>query len=405
MERLNNSDLQQQLSGEQYEKVRTHLEKMLVSAPFIHSQRSRSFLKYVVEEHLDGRCSQIKERNIAVDVFGKSENFDPQEESIVRVAAGDVRKRLSLAYQYDFGDGIQIELPVGSYCPHFNIVPLNLQPSADPPVTLIPGQKPKYKYLIWLSILGSLAGLFVAAISFALLRIEQPINQVWNSFSGYKQPVLLVLPTPLVLEAKYPEKWSSAQSNQPLAFDEFKPRGGSYTGIGASLGAARFAEQLTKRNQQFTLRFGKNTSYPDIQQAPSILLGGSSSHIGMQMTSTLRFRVVDEPQTSQIVDSQDSTPHSWIIQKNLPSGKEQEGYALITMIRKTDSGFPILIVAGLGPADTQAGVQFITDDDALRNFSRLGKTNWANRNFQIVLHEWIYEGFPDKSSIVSWNIW
>jgi hypothetical protein len=79
MERANISDFQQQLSADRCEKVRTHLGKILVSAPFSHSQRSRSFVQYGVEEHLEGRCSQIKGRNIAVDVFGKSENCELAE--------------------------------------------------------------------------------------------------------------------------------------------------------------------------------------------------------------------------------------------------------------------------------------------------------------------------------------
>ncbi len=48
-----------------------------------------------------------------MDVFGKDESFDPQEESIVCVRAGEVGRRLLQAYQKSFDDDIQIELLVG----------------------------------------------------------------------------------------------------------------------------------------------------------------------------------------------------------------------------------------------------------------------------------------------------
>jgi hypothetical protein len=70
--------------------VRVHLDHLLASQAFSGSKRSQEFLRYVVEEALVGRGSQIKERNIATDVFGKGAGFSSQSESIVRVNASEV---------------------------------------------------------------------------------------------------------------------------------------------------------------------------------------------------------------------------------------------------------------------------------------------------------------------------
>ncbi len=56
---------------ERSEQIRAHLNKLLASAAFAGSQRSREFLRYVVEETLAGRGDVIKERTIAMDVFGR----------------------------------------------------------------------------------------------------------------------------------------------------------------------------------------------------------------------------------------------------------------------------------------------------------------------------------------------
>src|SRR5271170_3425148 len=99
--------------------VRSHLEHLLASQAFAGSRRSQEFLRYVVEETLVGRGHQIKERNIATDVFGKGEDFSSQSESIVRVNASEVRRRLRTAYESGSGEGILIDLPLGSYQPVF----------------------------------------------------------------------------------------------------------------------------------------------------------------------------------------------------------------------------------------------------------------------------------------------
>ena len=100
--------------------VRAQLERILLSAPFRNSKRYPAFLRYVVEQELSGASSELKERTIAIDVFGKDPYYDPAADPVVRISAGEVRKRLAQYYQ-EVADPAQlrIELPVGSYRPEF----------------------------------------------------------------------------------------------------------------------------------------------------------------------------------------------------------------------------------------------------------------------------------------------
>lgn len=416
-----------QLSGEQREKIRAHLARILESPHFAHSYRSRSFLKYVVEECLEGRSFQIKERNIAIDVFGKGEDFDPQEESIVRVGAGDVRRRLSQTYPSNYNDGIQIELPVGSYCPRFNIEASSSAPSgaatSNPPLpdyassnSILPEEMaelserslkqtaflhPKGSFLTF----ASLCLLVIAAGSFFFFQREKPIDRIWNSFKDPQHPTLLVLPTPQVQTVKTLEAPDLSETSHPASYEISTPQTGDYTGIGASIAAARVAEQLSKRNQPFTLRLGKDTAYVDIQNGPVVLFGAFSCEIGMQLVSSLRFRPVEGKEMNQIVDTEDPAHRFWSAPSKPLLKSKHDGYSLITMLHQPYSPYPLLIIAGLTPADTQAASLFITSDDALKSFSQMSKSDWRKKNFQIVLHQSIYSGSPDKSSVVAATSW
>src|ERR1017187_822902 len=113
--------------------VLEHLDGICASPFFISSKRCQQFLRYVVLETLEGRGERIKERNIAHEVFGKGSNFEPGEYSLVRVKAGELRKRLSDYYESAPEHDLRIELPVGSYVPrihNFNAPP----PPVDPDV-------------------------------------------------------------------------------------------------------------------------------------------------------------------------------------------------------------------------------------------------------------------------------
>ena len=74
----------------------------------------------MVEQELNGASSELKERTIAIDVFGKDPYYDPAVDPVVRISAGEVRKRLAQYYQeFADPDQLRIELPVGSYRPEF----------------------------------------------------------------------------------------------------------------------------------------------------------------------------------------------------------------------------------------------------------------------------------------------
>ncbi|MBI1788193.1 MAG: PD40 domain-containing protein, partial [Acidobacteria bacterium] len=100
--------------------VRSQLEKILASPRFVHSERLKRFLRYVVEEGLAGRGENLKEYTLALAVFDKDESHDTSQDPIVRVEARRLRARLKEYYETDGRkDPLRIELPKGSYAPAF----------------------------------------------------------------------------------------------------------------------------------------------------------------------------------------------------------------------------------------------------------------------------------------------
>ncbi len=107
------------------EQVNQTLASILADNRFNASPQMSAFLKYIIEQTLDGHASRIKAYTIAVDALGKSDDFDPQTNPSVRVLAKRLRDTLGQYYDGDPKVEIKICLKPGSYVPQFEVFESN----------------------------------------------------------------------------------------------------------------------------------------------------------------------------------------------------------------------------------------------------------------------------------------
>jgi hypothetical protein len=120
--------------GPSPERVRAALEELLGWQGIARSPQLAELLRYVVEKTLNGEGAAIKAYSIAVDVFGRPAEFDPQSDPIVRVQARRLRTLLEQFYAGGSGTtDVQIHLPLGRYVPEFTSVePRVVEPEPPP---------------------------------------------------------------------------------------------------------------------------------------------------------------------------------------------------------------------------------------------------------------------------------
>ena len=83
----------------QREAILTALERLLAWPEISRSPQLGRFLAYIVRRTLEGNEQSIKAYSIAVDVFGRAADFDPQADPIVRVQARRLRALLDDYYR------------------------------------------------------------------------------------------------------------------------------------------------------------------------------------------------------------------------------------------------------------------------------------------------------------------
>lgn len=105
---------------EEQKKLLESLTRVLENGLATASDRQRRLIQYLVTEELEGRGDRLKAFSIATDVLGRSADFNPQTDSIVRVEMGRIRQALKLYYAtIGTNDLVQIKFEKGSYRPKF----------------------------------------------------------------------------------------------------------------------------------------------------------------------------------------------------------------------------------------------------------------------------------------------
>jgi hypothetical protein len=102
------------------EAERAEVDAIVSSGVFGRTNNLVRFLTFVCEKYFEGAIDEIKEYSIAVHALGRPESFDPQLDTIVRVTAHALRKRLEDYYRSAGADhSVHICLPPGHYVPKF----------------------------------------------------------------------------------------------------------------------------------------------------------------------------------------------------------------------------------------------------------------------------------------------
>ena len=98
------------------ESIRAQLARILRSQLFSNAPSLIRLLRHVVEHTLEGNAGELKEYSLGVEVFDRGESFDPRTDTIVRVQARMLRRKLKEYYEAEGRvDPIVIELPKGHY--------------------------------------------------------------------------------------------------------------------------------------------------------------------------------------------------------------------------------------------------------------------------------------------------
>jgi hypothetical protein len=175
-------------------EVRKAVDRIVSSAEFRTSKRCQEFLRFVVEQSLDGRQPRVKERTIGIAVFGRDPGYDTHDDAIVRVKANEIRKKLALYYGGEgAGEALRIDIPAGSYIAEFSAP--HEAPAPPAPAPAIPRRRSLSRWIFGVAALP-----LVAAGVFLALRHSgsTTLDRFWAPALESPRPVVICIGHPVV---------------------------------------------------------------------------------------------------------------------------------------------------------------------------------------------------------------
>jgi hypothetical protein len=409
--------------------VLQELGRILSSRQFKSADRCKQFLQYVVLNKLDGQTQRLKERTIGVEVFQRPPGYATGDDPVVRVQAGEVRRRLEQYYhETPQSSELRIELPVGSYSPafHWGSSP-GLWKLQEQPVS--PVRSPAPSWIRGLKAASLVAiGIFVALAVNALYNAPHRAataktlpEQFWGPAIASHQPILICLANErdnpsevLALHSSQggsptsqPDTGSSepsepfdpvekVTSGDDAVFPEIVPAADASVAVVLS----GLFGRLDKPSQ---LRIGAAATYEDLRSFPSAVIGGFDNRWSMQLVSNLHFALLWN-HGQYMIREQAAGGRVWTTRLG-PHGETEEDFAIVGRLIDSKTGQFTVIVAGIGPRGTQAAGEFVTSSHNLEEGLAGAPAEWQNRNLEVLLQTTVTDSVAGPPRVIATYAW
>jgi hypothetical protein len=408
--------------------------RLILSSPVFHgSKRCQQFLEYVCEKSLSGEMGALKERSIAIEVFGRPpDTAGHGEDTIVRVGAREVRKRLAQYYVTPEGSAsaILIELPPGSYAPEFHY-PAAAKPQApvrieiQAPALPVTVEEPPARRIPRLALVGLFVALALAAVAVSL-RWTAPdsrtaaFQRFWAPVFRSPEPLLIGVGHPLVYQPSHRASVLSMQRQSPTPFptqqpldlppeelngSDMVPVFNQFVGFGDMVAANQVSQMLARRSRPVRLMLASSIPFAELRQSQTYLIGSLSNHWTMELGQNWRFRFGwSADHQPEFIDTLPGSKREWKIASR-DDGSTPEDYSLICRIRSSPTGMLLIVSAGIKQFGTEAGGRILADPAALGTILNQLPPGWEEKNLQVVLHMKVIGNTPAQPEVVASHVW
>jgi hypothetical protein len=442
------------------DEILAQLELLLVHPLFSQSKRYPVLLRFVVEQALAGNADQVKERSIGMEVFGRLPGYDANADPVVRVTAGEIRKRLA-QYYYDpaHSEEIRIELPTGSYVPAFQrfveparppaslaepgvgaVDPSSVNPEAatfpkpsvetplsDPvPQSLSPAAAHHHTVhhtthpvltvllVVVTLLLGLAGGYWYRQYLQSRIPVPVPVDQ---SVDDFWQP-LTAGPATVTFCLGEPARDSSGDTDPAQTIKHpklaeplyFRLRQSGLFALADVVTLTRMTDVLQRQKKSFRVSAASEASFTQLREGPAVLIGAFDNLWTMRLTRDLRFGFDSIDGNAFIVDrkqdrSKAGAKTQWFTAWDLPYEKLARDYAIVARYHDSLTGQPVVIAAGISEEGTEAAGELISNPTDLEALLHNAPVNWRHMNMEAVIETQVIDGHSGPPQLRAVEFW
>lgn len=420
-------DAPQETGSTERLKVLEELDRILASRHFRSADRSKQFIRYVVLSKLDGHTDRLKERTIGTEVFQRPPGYATGEDPVVRVQAGEVRRRLEQYYQeIPHRSPLRIELPVGSYSPVFHWESDSAVAEAEAQTSAAgrPLRRRLHASPISFATAAILVSLGVGALIYSRLasgRTRGTIEQFWSPAIASRQPILICIanasdhPSADVPGASMPAQSGASnagleaieaslpvgQNNTPT--DDGSPVSPEIVPAADASVAVALSGLFGRLNRPAQLRIGEAATYEDLRNFPAAVIGAFNNRWTMQLVSNLHFAFI-RVKGQYMIREEVAGGRVWTTRFG-KDGETVEDFSIVARLVDSKTGQFTVTIAGIGPRGTQAAGEFVSSPRDLEDGLARAPAGWQNRNLEVLLQTTVIDSVAGPPHVIGIYTW
>ena len=414
----------------QQDLVRQALQSLLDSQHFSKSKRYPALLEYVVLNTLEGNAGALKERVVGAEVFGRPPSYDPGSDPVVRIAAGEVRRRLAEYYSEHPQAPVRIELPRGGYTAEFHFrtesevpaesVQSRLHSVSDSALThdasateAIPQENSRSNLIVaspaWWK---TRPAIFAAVTIFALCAVFAGVRwraQQIRAKQDLWWPVLHSSQPAIIVVGRHGQ--NAANFAAPAATTP-DPAGRSNLLMDDVIVTAQTCNIFRTYGHDCAIRVAQTMTLDDFRGKSTVVLGAFNNQWTPKFIQSLPLQVQNGSAATGTPDKRmilERTPAGdqvrWMIGPDVIHGQSGTDYALIARFQSDLTNNPAIWIAGLGPEGTSGAGQFIFSSDGISQIMARAPKDWKGLAFEAVLQVDYNQGQPTSVKLLDARYW
>jgi hypothetical protein len=365
-----------------------------------------------VENTLEGRTGEMKERSLGVAVFGREPDYDTNVDPVVRATAGEIRKRIA-QYYHEAGHAaeVRIDLSPRSYIPEFEM-PSPVQPPVATPVpqaVLAPARPATARWRVPAA--TAVIGLLVVAIVW-LRPWARPsdLDRFWKPVLNSSNTVLLCVGQREFLGSS-PEPGQvtvtdlPGASSGPITLFQLYYMGSQNLSLADASTIGRLTGLLQTKGKTFHIRGQLSTDFTDLRNGPVVLVGAFNNDWTMRLIGPMRFSFERDHDTFWIKDRQNPSRRDRAVNYRTPYLSVTEDYALISRTLDPTTARMVVVAGGLTGCGTIAAGEFLTEPTYLEALAKGAPRGWERKNMQVVLATRVIHGASGPPRILERHFW
>jgi len=398
------------------------VETLIASKELHGSDSLCKLLRYLANHALDHPGEPLKEYQIATEVFGRSSDFDPQLDSIIRVQAGRLRSKLAKYYESEgANDPLVVDLPKGTYLLSFHhrgrggakLHGGDLHERGLHAASLTSGRPGMAVAMLSILLLISVAVIVLllinrksadAASAHANQSAPAAFEVFWKPFnSGSDEPWAVFSNASFVGRPETGLRYyNPARDSGTSVWDH-------YTGVGEVLAVHSLDQVFGTLHRGLRVKRGSLFSLDDVKNNDLIFLGSPSENLTlMEIPGTTEFvfqRLSSGPRKGDlsIVNVHPEPGESKEYLASPSSSPLTEDYAIVALMPGLNPSRSVMILAGTTTFGTQAAVEYVCRENSVQQLLlRLAVSKTGElKPFEALLRVKVTRGVPVQTELVT----